>query len=281
MKFGLNMLLYTAAFSKKAFPAMKKLARMGFDGVEIPLIDPCSVDAAGTKKALDACGLQVTTSAVVGEKSNLISDNATVRKAGVKCLKTAIKKTADMGGTLMCGPVYSPCGKLVGRPRTKQEWDRAVKALREAARYAQDFGVTIAVEPLNRFETYFLNTIGDAAQLAKDVGEKNLGIMVDTFHAHMEEKDTAAAIKKAGRLVKHVHACCNDRGVPGSGQIRWETIFPALKAIKYDGWMVIEAFSSALKEIAATAAIWRDIVPSQEKLGKDGLAFLRKNVAAK
>ena len=280
MKFGLNLLLYTASVSDKTFPVMKKLAKMGFDGVEVPVIDPDTIDAEAMKKALEDNGLAVTTSAVVAPGASLLADDQAERTFGVERLKLAVQVTADMGGKLMCGPIYSPCGLLVGRARTPQEWDRCVTGLLEVGACAKDLGVTLAVEPLNRFETYFLNTIGDAAQLADDIGLPNIGIMVDTFHAHLEEKDTAAAIRKAGPRIKHMHACCNDRGTPGTGQVHWDSIFPAIKDIKYDGWMVIEAFSAALKEIAATAAIWRDIVPSQELLAAEGLAFLKQRVAA-
>jgi len=276
MKFGLNMLLYTAAFGEKSLGLIGKTARMGFDGVEIPLFDTSLVDPASTRKALADHAMEVTTCSVMAPDASLISDRAADRRRGVAHLQKCIELTAEMGGRALCGPLYSPVGHLVGRGRTAAEWRRAVPALRRVGEFAQEHKVTIGIEPLNRFETYFLNTVADAVKLVKEIGVRAVGVHFDTFHAHIEEKSVAAAVKKAGRRLVHVHCCENDRGTPGTGQVDWQGVFGALNAVGYDQWLVIESFVPAIKEIAAAAAIWRRIAPSADALAADGLKFLKK-----
>jgi D-psicose/D-tagatose/L-ribulose 3-epimerase len=140
--------------------------------------------------------------------------------------------------------------------------------------------VDLAIEPLNRFEAYFLNTAEDAARLCEEVGHPRVGVLFDTFHANIEEKDLGAAIVRLGRHIKHVHACENDRGIPGTGHVEWNCVFPALKQIGYDGWVVIESFGFAIEAIAAAACIWRDIAPTPESIAWEGVKFLKRAAAA-
>jgi D-psicose/D-tagatose/L-ribulose 3-epimerase len=167
-------------------------------------------------------------------------------------------------------------GKLVGRPRTKDEWKWAVAGLKAVGQTAEDLGVTIAVEYLNRFETYFLNTAGDGARLCDEVNHPRVGILADTFHQNIEEKHLGAAFRSLGRRLKHVHTCENDRGIPGSGNVQWQAVFEALRDLDYDGWLVIESFGFSIKEIAAAACIWRDLAPSPEAIAFEGVQFLKK-----
>ncbi len=118
--------------------------------------------------------------------------------------------------------------------------------------------MTLAIELLNRFETYFLNTAADAAALCDQVGHPNVGILFDTFRANIEEKDIAAGYITLGKHLKHVHTCENDHGTPGSGHVEWSAVFPALRDLDYDGWLVIESFSFALGDLSAAACLWRD-----------------------
>ena len=112
------------------------------------------------------------------------------------------------------------------------------------------------------------------------MGQPNLGLHLDTFHAHLEEKNLAAAIQLGGQHIFHVHACENDRGVPGTGQVHWDALAPALQAVDYQGAVVIESFTPAVKSIARAVCIWREIAPDQDTIAKEGLAFLRQLFAA-
>jgi D-psicose/D-tagatose/L-ribulose 3-epimerase len=166
-------------------------------------------------------------------------------------------------------------GYLPGRSRTQDEWKLAVEGLSALGPTLKQYNVTLAVEPLNRFETYFLNTAADAFALCEEVNDPNVGILCDTFHANIEEKDIGAAFASLGKYLKHVHTCENDRGTPGSGHIDWSNVFAGLNQIGYDGWLVIESFGSAIPEIAAAACIWRPLAKSPEEIAFDGVAFLK------
>jgi D-psicose/D-tagatose/L-ribulose 3-epimerase len=136
--------------------------------------------------------------------------------------------------------------------------------------------VTIALEPLNRFETDFMNQSEKAVRLAEDVGSSAVGILLDTFHMAIEEKNQGEAIRHAGRHLKHFHSCENDRGSPGTGQVDWPEVRDALKAINYDGAVVIEGFNPDVVDLANGARIWRPMAPSPDRLAGDGIKFLKK-----
>jgi D-psicose/D-tagatose/L-ribulose 3-epimerase len=168
---------------------------------------------------------------------------------------------------------------MTGHRRTDDEWKRAVDCYRAIGPTLSEYGVTIAIEPLNRFETYFLNTAADAVALCDAIGHPNVGILFDTFHANIEEKDVAAAYRTVARHLKHVHTCENDRGIPGTGHVDWPGVFQALRDINYDGWLTIESFGFALGELSAAASIWRDIAPSPESIAFEGVKFLKRGMA--
>jgi D-psicose/D-tagatose/L-ribulose 3-epimerase len=280
MKFGINTLLWCGNFSTKELPLFKRAAQMGFDGVEVAVFAPELLDSKAARAVLRDYNLDVAYCTVAMKDANPVSDDPKVRVKALDSLKRHIEKCAEIGGRVICGPLYAPVGHLVGRGRTPAEWRNAVGVLRQAARFAQQHDVTLALEPLNRFETYFLNTAEDTVRFCKEVGEPNVAYHFDTFHANVEEKDLAAAIRKAGRYVRHVHTCENDRGVPGTGHVDWKGVFAALKAIGYDGWLVIESFVPAIKEIAAAAAIWRRIAPSADAIALEGQKFIRRMAKA-
>ena len=177
----------------------------------------------------------------------------------------------------MAGPLYSPVGYLPGRRRNNDEWKRLVEAYQNLSGDLERSGVTIAIEPLNRYETYFLNTAEDASRLSADIGHKNVGILFDTYHANIEEKNIPDAIRKLGPHLKHFHSCENDRGIPGSGHIDWPPIFQALNDVKYDKWLTIESFGFAVGAISAAASIWRDLAPEAEDIAFKGLPFLKNH----
>ena len=180
---------------------------------------------------------------------------------------------------LLVGPYHSALGHFSGAGPTSDEWNWGVDSMRQVAEHAGQVGVTLGVECLNRFETYLLNTHADAARFAKDVDHQNCRVMYDTFHCNIEEKDIAAAIRSCADVLCHVHISENDRSTPGQGNVRWAENFDTLKEVGYDGWMMIEAFGLALPELAAATKIWRRMYESEEQLAKDGLAFMKAEVA--
>jgi len=279
VKYGLNLLVYTATFDKSQLDLIPKVAAMGYDGVEIPFNDLSVLDPKATRRALEAAGMGMTACCVMMPGTNLCSPKPEERKAGVARIKQMVDITAEMGGDAVGGPIYSPVGLLTGRGRTADEWKWCVEGLRAAAEHAETAKINLAVEPLNRFETYVFNTVADTTRLCQEVGHPRLKVQVDTFHGNIEEKDTAAAIRACGPWVGHFHASESDRGVPGTGNVAWREAFAALKAIDYDRWVTIESFAQGIVDLCAAACIWRPIYDSADQLATDGLAFLKKSAA--
>jgi D-psicose/D-tagatose/L-ribulose 3-epimerase len=275
VKFGLNVLLYTDVFSAQHLDLIPKIAEMGYDGVEIPFIDLDALDTAATRQALQQHGVGATACAVMVPGTSLISEEEAERRAGRERLERVIDQAVEIGADAVIGPLYAPVGELTGRGRTAEEWARAVEGLSAAAERAGQADILLAIEPLNRFESYFLNTAEDALDLVNEVGHPNLTVQLDTFHANIEETDIPAAIRALGPKLGHFHASENHRGTPGTGHVPWKDCFAALREIGYDRWVTIESFAQGIVDLCAAAAIWRDIYPSADGLATRGLAFLR------
>jgi len=280
MKFGVNTFIWSGTFDTSNFGLLPAVKEAGFDGVEIPLLRTAGFRAAEIRKAVAAYGLECNGCTVLVDGLSLISENADIRRRTRQHLEDIAKVAAEAGIRVVAGPLYSPVGYLPGRRRTSDEWKWAVEGFQSVGDALAAQGVTFAIEPLNRFETYFLNTATDAAALAKEIGHPNIGILFDTFHANIEEKNIASGYRTVGQHLKHVHTCENDRGIPGSGHVAWKEVFQALHAMNYDGWLTIESFGFAIKELCAAASIWRDIERTPESIAFEGVKFLKKSVAA-
>src|SRR5205807_2760674 len=189
--------------------------------------------------------------------------------------KANIDSTAALGASILCGPLGAPLAVFSGAPPTADERARAVEYLREVGPYAEERGVTIALEYLNRFEMYLTNCAADLAALVREVAHPRIRMMYDTFHAHIEERDPPAALRACADVLVHVHLSENDRSTPGTGQVAWAETFEAMHDIDYDGWAVIEAFGDSLPELAGATKIWRRMFESEEQLARDGAAFVR------
>jgi D-psicose/D-tagatose/L-ribulose 3-epimerase len=216
-----------------------------------------------------------------GPDRDLTHDDSSVRENSLNYITQAIRLCQKSGCKTLAGPMYSAVGKRrhVSADQKKKEWDLAVKGLKEAGKRAADGGVTLAIEPLNRFETDLVNTAEQCERLVNEIGMNNVGFHLDSFHMNIEEKNSGDAVRRAGKRLYHFHACENDRGAPGSGvNIDWPNIAAALKEVGYKGEAVIESFTPKTKSIAAAAAIWRQLAPTQDALAQDGLAFLRKTL---
>ena len=280
MKFGVNTFIWSEAFDRSNLPLLPRVKSWGFDGVEVPLFTPSEFAAADIRRGLEANGLECTVCSVLLPGLSLISDDAGVRQKTRTHMQDVIKAASEAGARVVAGPLYSPVGYLPGRRRTKDEWTWAVEGHQALGDTLARHGVTMAIEPLNRFETFFLNTAKDAAALSAEIGHPNVGVLFDTFHANIEEKDIGAAYRTVGTHLKHVHTCENDRGIPGSGHVEWPGVFKALRDLRYDGWLTIESFGFALPNLSAAAAIWRDIEASPESIAVEGVKFLKQNVSA-
>jgi D-psicose/D-tagatose/L-ribulose 3-epimerase len=257
------------------------VAGLGFDWIEVPLENVDDLDHDRGAAIIRDHGLGVSTCAAMGPDRDLIHPDAAIRENGMSYLRQAIDATHRLGATNLVGPMYASVGRTW--PQTPDERARDLEVLvanlRDLAQYAGERGVVLCIEPLNRFETSFLNLAEQAVEVIDRVGHPACQILLDTFHMNIEEKSLGRAIQATGPRLHHLHACENDRGAPGSGNVAWADVAQALKAIGYDGPVVIESFTSKVKSIARAAAIWRSLAPTQDDLATDGLVFLRKLLA--
>ena len=276
MKTGMNLLLWSGFITEEHFLVLKDIKAAGFDGVEIPLFSGDAAHYKKLKKELDSLGLECTTVTVVGPENNPISPDAAIRKAAVERLQWAIEMNAELGSKSLCGPFHSPLAVFSGSGPTREEKERAADVLRQAAEIAGKHQVTLCIEYLNRFECYFLTTASDARALVDAVNHPNFKTMYDTFHAHIEEKRPARAIKTVAPVMHHVHISENDRGTPGTGQVNWDENFKTLREVGYDGWLVIEAFGRALPDLAAATRVWRDLFPNAREVYTEGIKLIRE-----
>lgn len=280
MKVGMNLLLWTGTMTEEHLPLLDLVAKLGFDGAELPMYDLSASPWQTIAAKLDDVGLGRTACTILQDGWHLLEPEAAARQKGVDHLRAALDNCAAMKVETLAGPFVVPVGKLVGRGRTQQEWDWAVEGLKVAAEHARQVGVKLCFEPLNRFETYFVNTAADAAQLVKDVDVEGFGFLFDTFHANIEECDLVASLRAHGAAMNHFHVSNNDRGTPGTGHAPMAELFGVLRnELGYDGWTTIEAFGQALPELAAATCIWRRMYTTEEQLAADGLAFVKSLLA--
>ncbi len=277
MRLGINTFLFTSPFtneSTKLFPQFKK---WGFQTIEIPIEDPSHIDPAHVKRELDKNGLVCGSVCACMGGGRDLRGTPEQQKNALDYMMKLIDQMVVLDCPSLIGPVYSEVGRADAVPEKeyKQQWKTVVKHLKTLAKYAAKNKRQICLEPLNRFETDFINTCDQGLQMIKDVGSPALRLHLDTFHMNIEEKDQAKAIRKAGKLLGHFHACGSDRGTPGNDHIDWKPIVKALKDIKYNGDVVIESFTTDVKLIARAAAIWRRMEPTTEEIAVKGLKFLK------
>jgi D-psicose/D-tagatose/L-ribulose 3-epimerase len=278
MKFGVNTFVWVSPCTTSAVKHLApKVREMGFDVLEVACENPDLIDPVQVKEELVRNGLQGIICGAFGLDRNICSQDPVVVENAKRYIRWLIDAAAEIGSPVVCGPMYSAVGKehLEDDEARMNEWKKAVDGIREMALYADQKGIKLALEPLNRFETDMINVVSQGLKFCEETGMENVGLHLDTFHMHLEEKNSGEAIRSAGGRLFHFHACENDRGIPGTGQVHWGDIAKALKEIKYEGAVVIESFTPQVKEIARAVCIWREIAPSQDAVAGDGLKFLK------
>jgi D-psicose/D-tagatose/L-ribulose 3-epimerase len=280
MLLGFNMLLWTTHVTSEHFPILSQIKRAGYDGVELPIFEGEPNHYRKLGEALRDNGLRATAVTVIPDAArDCLSGDRKVRVAALAHLRWAIDCLVAAGGETLCGPFHQPLGVFTGVPPTREERANLVSVHKEAVAYAAQHKVSLSIEPLNRFECYALNTIADAVEVVRAVNAANYGLLYDTFHANIEEKDPVGAIGANLPHINHVHFSENDRGTPGKGHVPWASTMRALKHGGYDGWCAIEAFGRALPALAAATRVWRDFFPNREEVYRFGHDFLREQWA--
>jgi len=277
MDIGISTFVWVSPFATASFAVLRKAAEIGYDIVEIAVEDRERIDWAALRKTCRELGLRATVSGAFGADRDISSDRPEIRANGLSYIIDCMEIAADLESPVFGGPLYSAVGKTRPVPdaQKRQERQWCLENLHQASRRAETLGVTLALEPLNRFESDMVNTVDQAISLVDEVGSGRLKILMDTFHANIEEKNIAQSILRLGDRLAHVQANENDRGTPGTGHLDWIGIRDALRQIGYRGSMVIETFGAPSKELARAASIWRPLAGSADELATEGFAFLK------
>ena len=252
-----------------------RLVAHGYAGAELPVVAATDAELRATKRALDDAGLRATAVGFATEHANPLAPTAAGRRIAVDHLARLAEKAAVLGSKVLAGPIHSAYGQFTDAPPTADEFARCADVLRAAGEHAAACGVTLAVEPLNRFECYFLNTAAGCDELVRAVAHPAVCCAFDTHHAHLEDNDLAAAIAASRDTLGHVQLSENHRGAPGTGQIDFERVLFVLDAIDYRGWLVVEAFSRQDPAFGSALRIWRDLDLGPEDVLAAGAALLR------
>ncbi len=278
MKFGINTFLFTSPFTNENTRLFRQFKAWGFDGVEIAIENPTDIDAAFVRAQLDRHGLVCTSVCACFPPSRDLRGTKAQQRATIIYLKRLVDIAGVLGTDIIMGPLYSATGRADAVPADeyKRQWQTVRGHLKTICAYAEANGKIICLEPLNRFETDFLNTVEQGLQMIREVKSPVLKLLLDTFHMNIEEKNPADAIRRAGKHVGHIHASASDRGTPGNDHVDWRGVAQALRDIKYDGAVVIESFTQDVKVIARAAAIWRKIEPRRDDIASKGLVFLKR-----
>jgi D-psicose/D-tagatose/L-ribulose 3-epimerase len=274
MQLGINTMVWSGRFTAADLPLLDRLRAWGYSAVEFPVFDFVNFDCAMARRAAADAGLALTLSSAMPSNLHIGSDDPSLRRRTCDWLAHALERTADCGARLLCGPMYAPVGYLPGRRRTDVEWAHAVESLRTLGSMIEGLPVRLAIEPLNRFETYFLNTAAEARALCEASASPSIGVLFDTFHSNIEEASFDDALDALGPRLFHVHLSENNRGVPGDGHIPFGQIVASLHRRGYDGLAVVESFASTIPEIAAATAMWRDYAASPDEFARRAAGHL-------
>jgi D-psicose/D-tagatose/L-ribulose 3-epimerase len=279
MKIGISAFAWTARFDRSHLQLLPFVKGIGLSAVEVPMFDPAALPVESIRAGFAAQDLDCTVCAILPREFNPISPDAHVRREAILHLTRCIQTAAAMGCKLLAGPLFSPIGYLPDHRPTKQEWSWAVETFRALADVLEENDINIAIEPVNRSETFFLRTGSEAKRLCEEIGNPRIGVTIDTFHANIEEQNISNAIRSLGPHLRHIHASENDRGPLGRGHVPFAEIISALKTVRYDGYLMIEGFGYDPKETNAPGSLWASTEVSPEALASESYRYLSQVLA--
>lgn len=277
MRFGASTFIWVSPFGTDTLDLIDHVRDLGFGQIEICVEDPGAIDTAAVRARLDRACLAVSICGAFGPDRDNSADDPSVRAGALAYTKALIDIAADLGGSLVVGPMYAGVGATTMRDDAgrRRQWDHAAGGLRQAADHAASRGIRLAMEPINRFETDLVNTVDQGVRMVADIARDNVGLLIDTFHMNIEEKSLPDAIRRAGKHIFQFHACGSDRGTPGEDHLPWTGIAAALRETGFSGSVVIEAFNPKITSIARAVSLWRPLAESEDALASGGLAHLR------
>ncbi|MEU4833841.1 sugar phosphate isomerase/epimerase family protein [Streptosporangium sp. NPDC023615] len=271
---GVNTWVWVSPLTDEALAALApRIARWGFDVVELPVEHPGDWDPGKAAALLGELGLRASVVLTMPPGRELVGASPQTIRATQDYLRHCVDVAVTVGAPAVCGPAYASVGRTWQMsPRERRALYAELREnLRPVLDHAAERGVRIGVEPLNRYETSLLNTVEQALEALPE----DCGIALDTYHMNIEEKDPLRAVRLAGPRIAHVQACGTDRGAPGGDRFDWPGFVTVLRGVGYTGPLVIESFTADNAVIATAASIWRPLAPSQDALATEGLAFLR------
>ena len=277
MRLGINTVLWFWPFDTSKIEVLEKIRDVGFETVEFALVDRSSANIKKIQGALAKTGLGCVIDGVIGGEKDILSPDNSIRKEGYKYLFESIDLCTELGSNYLIGPIYSTGIKeyLFEGSQRKRSFKQAASILKEVADYAAEHNIKIAIEPLNRYETNFVNTISELKELIESVDRGNAGFQIDTFHTNIEEKSIYDAIMLAGEKLFHMHVPENDRGTPGSGLVDWNAMAEGLIKIGYDYNIDMEIAHPHVENIRIPGAIWRAYDHEPDEMARKGFDFLK------
>ncbi len=275
MKFGVHLSTFTKTWNEDYYPYFKDVKEFGYDGVEFPLMSPHDFDILKAKTKLKEYGLSCTCGTGMNPNRDIASADKEINNNGVKHLKKCIDICHELESDCLGGVLYAPWGMCISRQEGTDNIQRSLENLSKIGDYAKEKGVYLALEMINRYESYFLNTVADGKDYLKRIEHDYIKLHLDTFHANIEEKSIKSALISGGKDIYHIHFCENDRGIPGTGSINWQQVREGLEAISYNRWITIENFVMGNCEVGKDVFIWRDIEDSGLVAVKEGIKFMK------
>ena len=273
MKLGIHAYAWCSQWSNDTLDLIDRVKKLGLDFIEIPLMCLDTFDAAAVKKRLADCDLGVVNSTVLLGDTDITSDDPAIRAKGLEYLLACVRAAGEIGSQSFSGVIYSQHVKQTIKRPTEDAWKWSAENLRQVAQLAAEFDMPVGLEPVNRYETYLVNTCEQALRLKAMIGEPNVKVHLDTYHMNIEEKSFYDATVSAGEDLIHYHLCENDRGIPGTGLVDWDGIFKALAEINYQGFAALESFVDCTDNM--NTWVWRQLAPDGDTLLKEGVAFIR------
>ncbi|MCT2584492.1 sugar phosphate isomerase/epimerase family protein [Actinophytocola gossypii] len=274
---GANTWIWTSPLTDEGLAELApKIREWGFDVIELPVENLGDWDPGRAAKLLDSLGLSATIVVAMGPGRELVATDRETITATRDYLRRVVDVAAAVSSPVIAGPIYTSVGRTwrIGEAERRGCYEQLRDSLEPVVRHATDAGVTVAVEPLNRYETSLINTVDQALEALDGLPAEGCGVALDVYHMNIEERGITEAIRRAAGRIAHVQVCANDRGAPGADHLNWPGIVAALNAADYRGPLVIESFTGDNETIATAASIWRPLAKTQDAIAVDGLAFL-------
>ena len=275
LQYAAHAFAWTTSWSNDTLHLIDHVKELGFDLIEIPLLEIEKVDPPKIRERLEKVGIPACVSSVCAKDTDVSSPDDAVRKNGVEYLKQCVHAAHGIGSTCFSGVIYSEMGGKLDSAPDEGYWDRAAASLKEVAKLAADMGIVIGIEPVNRYETFLVNTCDQAIKLLKMIDEPNVRIHLDAYHMNIEEDNFYDPTKKAAPYLCHYHLSESHRGAPGTGTVNWEEIYRALGEENYTGIVGLESFLEISDAMRAGTCVWRPMADSSDELLTQGVTYLK------